>query len=132
MASYIFRRIIYSILVLVMVLFIVSILIRIIPGDPVDIMMAGNPGLTETKKEELRVQLGIRDPVMVQFWKYSKGVLQGDLGMSLRYRISSTQLVMERLPATLELTFAGMLIAILIAVPLGIITALNRIPSLTI
>ncbi len=126
MASYILRRTFYALLVIIGVLFFVSILVRIIPGDPIDIMMAGNPGLTEARKEELRQQLGLRDPVLVQFTKYVQGVTRGDLGMSLRYRISSSKLIAERLPATIELTLAAMLIAVLIAVPLGIVTALKQ------
>jgi peptide/nickel transport system permease protein len=126
MASYVLRRTFYALLVIIGVLFFVSILVRIIPGDPIDIMMAGNPGLTEQRKEELRQQLGLRDPVLVQFTKYVQGVTRGDLGMSLRYRISSSKLIAERLPATIELTLAAMLIAVLIAVPLGIVTALKQ------
>jgi ABC-type dipeptide/oligopeptide/nickel transport system permease component len=125
-ASYVLRRTFYALLVIIGVLFFVSILVRIIPGDPIDIMMAGNPGLTEQRKEELRQQLGLRDPVLVQFTKYVQGVTRGDLGMSLRYRISSSKLIAERLPATIELTLAAMLIAVLIAVPLGIVTALKQ------
>lgn len=126
MAQYLVKRLLSSLLVIVCVLFVVSILIRIIPGDPVDVIMAGNPGITAEQKEALRQQLGLSDPILVQFAKYAQGMLHGDLGMSLRYRISSTTLVMERLPATIELTLFAMLIAILIAVPLGIITALKQ------
>ena len=126
MAQYLVKRLLSSLLVIVCVLFVVSILIRIIPGDPVDVIMAGNPGITAQQKEALRQQLGLRNPILVQFAKYAQGMLHGDLGMSLRYRISSTTLVMERLPATIELTLSAMLIAILIAVPLGIITAIKQ------
>ncbi|MBW2618716.1 MAG: ABC transporter permease [Deltaproteobacteria bacterium] len=126
MANFVIRRIIYSVGVIFAVLFICSILIRIIPGDPVDVMSAGNPGITEAQKENLRRQLGLKDPIPVQFIRYVKGALRGDLGMSLRYRVSSTTLVMERLPATLELTLFSMAFAVLIAVPLGIITALKQ------
>jgi ABC-type dipeptide/oligopeptide/nickel transport system permease component len=126
LASYIARRLVYAALVITFVLFFVSILVRVIPGDPIDIMMAGNPGLSEARKEELRVQLGLRDPVFVQFGKYVGGISRGDLGMSLRYRIPSSKLILERLPATLELTLSAMLLAVIVAVPLGIVTALKQ------
>lgn len=126
MANFVVRRILYSIIVIFCVLFIVSILVRVIPGDPVDVIMAGNPGITAEQKDELRQQLGLKDPIPVQFWKYMQGALHGDLGKSLRFRTSSSTLVMERLPATIELTLFSMLIAVIIAVPLGIITALKQ------
>jgi peptide/nickel transport system permease protein len=126
MTYFLIRRTVYSILVILAVLFIVSVLIRVIPGDPVDVIMAGNPGVTEAQKEALRQQLGLKDPIPVQFLKYARGALQGDLGISLRYRTSSTTLVMERLPATIELTLFSMVIAVLVAIPLGIMTALKQ------
>ncbi len=126
MAKYLLQRFAYAVLVIVGVLFVVSVLVRIIPGDPVDVLMAGNPGITEAEKDALREQLGLKDPILVQFAKYVQGITRGDLGMSLRYRISSATLVLERLPATIELTLVSMLFAVLIAVPLGIITALKQ------
>ncbi|MBW2057936.1 MAG: ABC transporter permease [Deltaproteobacteria bacterium] len=126
MIVFLIRRTVHSILVIVAVLFIVSILVRVIPGDPVDVIMAGNPGITEAQKDELRRQLGLKDPILVQFFRYVQGAVRGDLGVSLRYRTSSATLVMERLPATIELTLFSMAIAVIIAVPLGIITALRQ------
>ncbi len=96
MAKYLLQRFAYAVLVIVGVLFVVSVLVRIIPGDPVDVLMAGNPGITEAEKDALREQLGLKDPILVQFAKYVQGITRGDLGMSLRYRISSATLVLER------------------------------------
>jgi ABC-type dipeptide/oligopeptide/nickel transport system permease component len=126
MAGFVVRRILYSVIVIFCVLFIVSLLVRIIPGDPVDVMMAGNPGMTEQDKDAIRQQLGLKDPVLVQFGKYVIGAAHGDLGNSLRFHTPSLELISTRLPATLELTFFSMLIAVIIAVPLGIITALKQ------
>ncbi|MCL5256981.1 MAG: ABC transporter permease [Chloroflexi bacterium] len=126
MGGFVFRRVLYSLIVVLCVLFIVSLLVRIIPGDPVDVMMAGNPGMTEQDKEQIRQQLGLKDPVLVQFEKYIVGVVHGDLGSSLRFRTPNLGLISTRLPATLELTLFSMLIAVIIAVPLGIITALKQ------
>ncbi|MBM3517879.1 MAG: ABC transporter permease, partial [Alphaproteobacteria bacterium] len=106
--------------------FVVSLIIKFIPGDPVDVMAAGNPGITEEQKDALREQLGLTRPFYVQFGTYLWAALHGDLGQSLRFRVPTTQLIFERLPATIELTVLSMLIAVLIAIPLGIITALRQ------
>lgn len=127
MGKYLIKRVAHAIFVVLVVLFVVSIIIRFIPGDPVDVIMAGNPGITEEQKEELRDQLGLNDSVLVQFFGYAKGIVtRGDFGMSLRYRSPSRRIVFERLPATIELTLFSMLIAILIAVPFGILAALKQ------
>jgi peptide/nickel transport system permease protein len=120
------RRVIHLVAVLLAVLVIVSVILRLIPGDPVDAIMAGNPGITEEDKTRLRDQLGLNDSIPVQVVRYIGGVLQGDLGDSLRTRAPARPLIVEKLPPTIELTLFAMTIAILIAVPLGVITAMNR------
>jgi len=112
--------------VLTAVLIIVSVLLRLIPGDPVDVIMAGNPGITEEDKQALRDQLGLNDPIVVQVGNYAGGLVRGDFGDSLRFRTPVRPLIMEKLPPTIELTIFAMLIAVMIAVPLGLITALQR------
>lgn len=112
--------------VLIAVLIIVSLLLRLIPGDPVDVMMAGNPGLTDENMDAVREQLGLSDPIYKQVGSYTFGLLKGDMGESLRFRTPVFPLIMEKLPATIELTVFAMIMAILIAVPLGIVTALHR------
>ena len=72
--------------VLVAVLIIVSLLLRLIPGDPVDAMMSGNPGMTQENMDAVREQLGLTDPMYVQVLNYSTDLLQGDMGDSLRFR----------------------------------------------
>ncbi len=89
-------------------------------------MAAGNPGITEEQKQDLREQLGLDKPIPVQFLNYVAGIFRGDLGESLRYRSPAKTLVLERLPATIELTIVSMIFAILVALPLGIITALYQ------
>jgi ABC-type dipeptide/oligopeptide/nickel transport system permease component len=126
MAAFLVRRIAHMLGVLAAVLVIVSVLLRLIPGDPVDAIMAGNPGITEDDKQTLRTQLGLNDPLLVQIGNYAKDIVQGDFGESLRSRSPVRPLIMEKLPPTIELTAFAMLIALLIAVPIGLITALNR------
>jgi ABC-type dipeptide/oligopeptide/nickel transport system permease component len=126
MGPFLVRRVGHMFAVLAAVLIIVSVLLRLIPGDPVDVIMAGNPGITEDDKQVLRDQLGLNDPLPVQIWQYSKGLVQGDLGDSLRFRSAVWPLLSEKIPPTIELTICAMLVAVLIAVPLGLITAAYR------
>jgi peptide/nickel transport system permease protein len=88
--------------------------------------MAGNPGITEADKDRLRAQLGLSDPLVVQIGEYAANLLRGDLGDSLRFRSPVRPLIMEKLPPTIELTLFAMVVAILIALPLGVVTALQR------
>jgi len=126
MLGFVLRRIAHAVIVVLCVVFAVSVLIKLIPGDPVDIMSAGNPGITEEQKQQLREQLGLTRPLLAQFGSYLAGAVRGDLGQSIRFRVPALQLVFERLPATLELTAAAMLIALLVAIPLGVATALRQ------
>jgi len=126
MAAFLVRRIVHMLGVLAAVLVIVSVLLRLIPGDPIDAIMAGNPGITEEDKQALRTQLGLNDPLPVQIGNYAADIVRGDFGDSLRFRSPVRPLIMEKLPPTIELTIFAMIIALLIAVPLGLITALNR------
>ena len=126
MPSYLLQRLVHAAIVIVVVVFVVSLIVKVIPGDPVDVMAAGNPGITEEQKDKLRAQLGLTRPALEQFASYLTGAVQGDLGQSIRFRVPVTQLIAERLPATLELTVFAMIIAMLIALPLGVVTALRR------
>ncbi len=126
MGAFLIRRLIHMAAVLAAVLVIVSLLLRLIPGDPVDAMMSGNPGMTQENMDMVREQLGLNDPVLEQIWRYASGLLQGDLGTSLRFRTPVLPLITEKLGPTIELTGFALIIAILIALPLGMITALHR------
>ncbi|MEA2525068.1 MAG: peptide/nickel transport system permease protein [Thermomicrobiales bacterium] len=126
MGAYLVRRVMHLVAVLVAVLIVVSVILRLIPGDPIDAIMAGNPGITEEDKTRLRDQLGLNDPMPVQIVRYAGGVLRGDLGDSLRTRAPARPQIVEKLPPTIELTVFAMIVAVLVAVPLGVVTAMNR------
>src|SRR5688572_12946366 len=100
MGAFLLRRIIHMVAVLAAVLVIVSLLLRLIPGDPVDAMMSGNPGMTQENMDMVRDQLGLNDPIAEQIWTYASGVLQGDLGDSLRFRTPVLPLITEKLGPT--------------------------------
>jgi peptide/nickel transport system permease protein len=126
MGAFLVRRIIHMAAVLAAVLVIVSLLLRLIPGDPVDTMMAANPGMSQENMDMVRAELGLTDPIPEQIWDYSVGLLQGDFGTSLRFRTPVRPLITEKLGPTIELTVFAMMVAVLIALPLGLITALKR------
>ena len=93
-------------------------------GDPVTIMLGQDA--TEQDRARLRDSLGLNDPAPVQFVKFVGNAVQGDFGLSLRQAEKVSTLLASRLPATLELSFAAALIALVIGVPLGVYTALRR------
>jgi peptide/nickel transport system permease protein len=93
-------------------------------GDPVMIML-GQEG-TPAEREQLRQDLGLNDPIIVQFYHFLANAVQGDFGLSLRQGQKVSVLLRDRLPATLELSIAAALIALVVGVPLGVYTALKR------
>ncbi len=127
MLGYFVRRVLSALVVIVCVVFVVSTISKLVPGDIVDMMEAGNPGMTEQDKAALREQLGVNKPVLQNFWDYATGiVLRGDFGNSTRLRSSAAVLIAERIPATLELALTALLFALLVALPLGIVCALKK------
>jgi peptide/nickel transport system permease protein len=124
--AFLIRRVIHLVAVLLAVLVVVSIILRLIPGDPVDAIMAGNPQITEQDKVRLRDQLGLNDPIPVQIVRYAAGLLRGDLGNSLKTRQPARPQIIEKLPPTIELAVFAMLVTVLISVPLGVVTAMQR------
>ncbi len=93
-------------------------------GDPVMLMLP--PDATQKQIEEFRERMGFNDPIPLQYLRFLSGAVRGDFGTSLRHQQPAMGLVLERLPATLELAVAGMGIALLVAVPFGIFSALRR------
>ena len=114
----------YTLPVLWLVVSVVFLLIHIVPGDPVE-QMLGEGARTEDIAA-LRHLYGLDQPLGTQYVRYWRGVLHGNLGRSIRLNDSVTHLVLTRYPFTVELTAAALVIAILLAVPLGITAALHR------
>jgi peptide/nickel transport system permease protein len=98
--------------------------LHMIPGDPVEVMLGETA--QQADKEQLREELGLNLPVHMQYGRFITGVFQGDLGDSYFYRRPVTQVIAERVPATVELALAAFLVAGLIAIPLGIVAALRE------
>ena len=99
-------------------------LIHFIPGDPAQAMLG--EGAAPEDVAQLRERLGLDRPILVQYGSFLQGLARGDLGVSLRNDQPVLQQIVERMPATAELAFASMAVAVLIALPLGIIAAVWR------
>ncbi len=92
-------------------------------GDPISEMVAITASAAE--KEAMREQLGLNDPFLVQYGRFLKNAVQGDLGTSYFFKRPTTDVILEKLPATLELVFVASLIVIILSIPLGVYTAIK-------
>lgn len=101
---------------------------HILPGDPTELMLAGAEGgaISAERIAELRIAMGLDDPLHVQYLRFVGNALQGDLGTSIRFRSSVTELVLDRFPYTLRLTLVGLAVAIVLGVVLGAAAAVWR------
>jgi peptide/nickel transport system permease protein len=123
LGTYIIRRLLQSILVVFGVTFI-SFGLIFISGDPAILMLPPQTPLEEI--EAFREAMGFDQPWYLQYIDFMSRAVQGDFGTSLRHGQPSTKLVLERMPATLQLAFTSLLISVVLAVPLGIISATQR------
>ena len=123
MRAYIAGRLATAILVIFGVS-VVSFFLTFLTGDPAEIMLP--PGATAVQIEKFRAEWGFDDPVIVQYWRFLKRAVHGEFGVSLRHGQQSLPLIAARLPATLQLTVTAMLLAIVLAVPLGVLAATHR------
>ena len=124
MHRYLIRRLLLTIPVLLGVATLVFSLIHFIPGDPAQAMLG--EGAAPEDVAQLRARLGLDKPLLVQYGAFLQGLVRGDLGVSLRNDQPVLQQILERMPATAELALASMTVAVLIALPLGIIAAVWR------
>ena len=124
MTTFLIRRLLHSIFVVLAITLVIFVLVRL-TGDPVSIMFqAGEP--TKEAIAELRKNLGLDEPVYVQFVLYLKDMFTGNLGTSFRTGESVIGMMQEKMGATLLLAFGGMFVALMIAIPVGIISAVRR------
>lgn len=124
MLSYLVRRLVLTVPVLFGVATLVFSLIHLVPGDPAQAMLGD--GASPEDIAQLRTRLGLDRPLTEQYGHYLKGLMRGDLGTSLRTQQPVTAQIAERLPATAELASAAMLVAVALALPLGLAAAVWR------
>lgn len=123
MLAYVLKRIAHSTLVLLLASMVVFLLLHLAPGDPAAVL-AGSDA-SPTAIEAMREQMDLNRPLPVQYATWLGHVLQGDMGRSFRNGIPVADLILQRMPATLELALAGTLIAILTAIPTGVLAAVH-------
>lgn len=124
MLRYLVRRLVLTLPVLLGVATLVFALIHLVPGDPAQSMLGDGASPEEVQK--LRTALGLDKPLVEQYWSFMTGLARGDLGSSFRYGTPVAREIRDRLFRTFQLAIAAMLVAIVIAIPLGILAAVFR------
>ncbi len=128
LARYVARRVVQLVPVLFLISIIVFSIMHALPGDPVQLMLAGaeSGSVTPERQQELRDAMGLNDPLPVQYLRFVRGALTGDLGTSVRLRSPVLDLILDRFGSTLMLSLGGTLFAVLIGMSTGILAALRQ------
>jgi peptide/nickel transport system permease protein len=124
MLTYVIRRLAIALAVLWGVATIVFLLLHVLPGDPAETILAGS-GASQAEINQTRQQLGLDDPLPIQYGRYLWNTLRGDLGRSFFSNRPVTLTIAEQLPATLQLAAAALLVAVIVGFSLGILAALR-------
>jgi len=123
--QYLIKRLFLTIPVLLGVTIIVFSIIHLIPGDPVQFIFAGT-GASQAEREAMRHSLGLDLPLPVQYVNYVFQAIRGDFGQSIHFKQPVAELILERMPATIEFSLTSLFIALLVAFPAGIIASVKR------
>ncbi|MBN1161648.1 MAG: ABC transporter permease [Dehalococcoidales bacterium] len=129
MTTYIIRRVLQAVIVLIIVTLIVFFVIRLLPGDPLIIYVAQTAQLQAMPPEmieELRVQYGLDKPIMVQYANWMLDMFRGDFGESIYYHEDVSQLMAERFPVTLHIGISSLIVGAIFGILVGVITAVRR------
>src|SRR5215212_9287253 len=121
MGSYLRSRVLHSLLTLVGVSVLVFGILRVLPGDPARMLLPD--GAPQSAVDELSRQLGLREPLYIQYGIFLQSVVRGDFGQSFQFRTAATDVVAERIPATLHLSLMALALTVIVGVPLGILAA---------
>ncbi|MGA1826071.1 MAG: nickel ABC transporter permease [bacterium] len=124
MSSYLWNKLIFTLITVLGVITLVFFLIHLIPGDPVELMLGEMAQPADIVK--LRNDLGLNKPITQQYICYISKLVKGNLGFSFRSNASVSSLIIKHFPATLELTIAAFIVALLISLPAGIISATKQ------
>jgi len=129
MTTYLIRRLLMGILIIILVSLIVFFVIRLLPGDPLIIYMgqqAQTGQMTQEQLDFLRHEFGLDQPIMVQYFNWINGILHGNLGQSIYYHENVGRLMMDRFPITLHLGLTAFVIANILGIAFGIVAAIRR------
>jgi peptide/nickel transport system permease protein len=122
--DYIAKRLVMAIFVLISVSIVTFIIARVVPSNPAAAWVGPHP--TKEQIEKATIELGLDQPLYTQYLRYMEGIVRGDLGTSVTTRQPILTDIKTFLPATLELVLAGMLIAIVVGIPLGVLSGANK------
>jgi peptide/nickel transport system permease protein len=125
MGTYALRRVLIAVPTLLIISLVVFTILALAPGDPLS-QFAASPELTPEVRQNIREQFGLDQPIYVRYVKWLSAFLQGDWGFSFSSRIPANQLIIQRLPTTLWVIGTAYLIAVLVAIPLGVATAARQ------
>jgi len=128
MGRYTLSRLAQLLPVLWLISLIIFVVMHALPGDPAELMLAGAEGgaITPERLAEIRTAMGLDDPLAVQYLRFLTRAVVGDLGESLRFRIPVSELILDRFASTLGLSLCGLLIAVAIGLPLGMLAAVRQ------
>lgn len=127
MFRYLLKRVILLVPLMIGITLVTFVLMNVIPGDPTIGLMDPKRGQLDPKAaEEIRERWGLNDPYHIQYLKFLRNAVQGDLGFSYRFNQPVTTVVLERVPATLQLGAYALVVAIVLALPIGILSAVRQ------
>jgi len=124
--AYVLRRFLVAIPTLIGVSIIIFLLVRLLPGDIIDVLLGADQGASEEQRQQAREQLGLTGSYFEQYWRWASSFVQGDFGFSYRNTQPVSEILTTALPITLELVILGLLIACVIGIPLGVLSAVKR------
>ena len=126
MTNYILRRLLQTVFTFLLLSFVCFYILTLMPGDPVDILASSNPDITTEDIERLKKLYGLDQPAYYRYWNWLKDVTSGELGYSRTYKIPVSEIIPSRLMNTFILAGISLFLAILIAIPLGVLSALKN------
>jgi ABC-type dipeptide/oligopeptide/nickel transport system permease component len=129
MGNYLLRRLIIALPSLIGISLILFVLLALAPGDPFG-ELAANPNIPPEVREALRIKFGIDDPVLIRYLRWLVAMLHGDWGFSFASRIDVDQLILQRIPTTLYVVGSAQLVALAVALPVGVYAAVVTLVAL--
>jgi peptide/nickel transport system permease protein len=126
MLGFVGRRFLLMIPTIIGISIIIFLMVRLMPGDIVDVLLGGDAVATQEQKDQVREQLGLTGSYPEQYWHWASGVVTGDFGESYRNTEPVADVLSRAVPITLELMILALLIATVIGIPLGVISAVRR------
>ena len=126
MFQYLLRRLLLLLPTLLAMSIIVFLMVRLLPGDIIDIYTAGDLSITPEQREQIREDLGIAGSYPEQYWNWISGAVRGDFGTSLRNTTPVSEMLLDALPITIELVVLSLVISTVVGIPLGVISAVRR------